>query len=196
VVRVERTDADSLRDALAAARGHDRREAYLIQREARPPLLTCDDGCQRPAYFRILSYLGELKPFWWASQESVGHGRPSYRLVTPEEIRRLRLQPVLAYARALGELSGLEWFSTELCLDDGQEESRFVVTTPDCRERSVLAIDYLNDQCDVDVQTRWAGAPPDDVVRAYARRFARTAWEVKQEKTSRSETILSLRLAA
>ena len=48
----------------------------------------------------------------------------------------------------------------------------------------MLAIDYLNDQCDVDVQSRWAGVPPDDVVYAYARRFARTAWEVKRDKAS------------
>ena len=38
VVRVERTDPDGLKAALAAARDHDRREAYLIQREVRPPL--------------------------------------------------------------------------------------------------------------------------------------------------------------
>lgn len=182
VVRVDRTDPDGLTAALAAARNHDRREAYLIQREVRPPPLACDDGCQRPAYWRILSYQGELKPFWWSSQESVGQGRPSYHLATPEELRRHRLQPVLSYVRALGELSGLEWFSTELCLGDGQEESRFTVAGPDGRERPVLAIDYLNDQCDVDVQSRWAGAPPDEVVRAYACRFARMAWECKQAR--------------
>ena len=195
VVRVDRTDPDGLRDALAAARGHDRREAYLIQREIRPPLLGCDDGCERPAYFRVLSYLGDLKPFWWGSQESVGHGRPSYRLVTPEDMRRHRLQPVLSYVRMLGELSGLEWFSTELCLGDGPEESRFAIMGADGRERPVLAIDYLNDQCDVDVQSRWAGAAPDEVVRAYANRFAHTAWEIKQAKTPRTEGVIALRLA-
>src|SRR5438477_331564 len=83
VVRVDRTDANGLAAALAAARNHDRREAYLIQREARPPLLTCDDGGDRPAYWRVLSYLGELTPFWWGSQAAVGHGRPSYQPLTP-----------------------------------------------------------------------------------------------------------------
>ena len=165
VVRVDGTDAAGLTTALTAARNHDRRDAYLIQQEVRPPVLMGDDGAERPAYWRVLSYLGELTPFWWGSQQSIGHGRMSYRPATPHEVWRLRLQPVLAYAKQLGELSGLEWFSTELCLGDGVEESRFAVTGADGRERPVLAIDYLNDQCDVDVQSRWAGAPPDDVVR-------------------------------
>ncbi len=193
-MRVDRTDPEGLRSALAAARGHDRREAYLIQREVRPPRLACDDGNDRPAYWRVLSYLGELMPFWWGSQESVGHGRPSYHPLSREEIHRHRLQPLMEYTRELGELSGLEWYSTELCLGDGPETSRFTVKTADGRERAVLAIDYLNDQCDVDVRSRWAGAPPDDVVRAYARRFARTAWEVKRETARRSGVALPLRL--
>jgi len=196
VVRVERTDSDGFKTALAAARNHDRREAYLIQREVRPPRLACDDGRERPAYWRILSYLGELIPFWWGSQAAVGPGRPSYHPVSREEVHRHRLQPLLAYTRSLGELSGLEWFSTELCLGDGPEESRFMVTTADGRTRPVLAIDYLNDQCDVDVRSRWAGAPPDDVVRAYARRFARTAWEAKRETKGWTGNGLPLRLAA
>src|SRR6202035_4615227 len=147
VVCVDRTDPDGLRSALAAARGHDRREAYLIQREVRPPRLACDDGSERPAYWRILSYLGELTPFWWQSQESVGHGRPSHCPLSWAEIHRHRLQPLLAYTRGLGARSALECFSTELCLGDGPETSRFTVTTADGRQRPVLAIDYLNDQC-------------------------------------------------
>ena len=137
-----------------------------------------------------------MTPFWCGSQQSVGHGRPSYRPLTPHEVWRLQLRPVLAYAKMLGELSGLEWFSTELCLGDGPEESRFTATTADGRARPVLAIDYLNDQCDVDVQGRWAGAAPDDAVRGCARRFARTAWEVKQAKAGRPEGVVPLRMAA
>ena len=153
VVRVDRTDPDGLEAALAAARDHDRREAYLVQREVRPPLLACDDGRERPAYWRILSYLGELTPFWWGSQES-RRPRPAE---LPARVARRRsiatgCNRCWRTPGRLGELSGLEWFSTELCLGDGPEESRFTVTTADGRERPVLAIDYLNDQCDVDVQ--------------------------------------------
>jgi hypothetical protein len=43
-----------------------------------------------------------------------------------------------------------------------------------------VAIDYINDQCDVDVQSRWPGAPPDAIVRQVAERFADAAWSYRQ----------------
>jgi len=89
---------------------------------------------------------------------------------------------VLAYAQALADLSGLDWFSTELCLSDGPEESRFAVIGADGHERPVVAIDYLNDQCDVDVQSRWPGGPPDVFVRRVAARFAEEAWRLRQSR--------------
>ncbi len=79
-------------------------------------------------------------------------------------------------------MSGLDWYSTELCLSDGPETSRFTVTGADGRERPLLAIDYLNDQCDVDVQSRWPGAPPDRYVQHVAERFAEEAWRLRQSK--------------
>jgi hypothetical protein len=181
VKRVDRTDAGSLAAALAAARQHDPQDSYLIQREVRPPLLPCEDGCDRPAYWRVLCCQGEWMLFWWTTRERCGAGQPSYRMVTAAEMHRHRLQPVLAYARALGELSGLEWFSTELCLSDGPDDSCFSVRPADGLERPIVAIDYLNDQCAVDVQSRWPGALPDRVVQHVARRFVETAWRLRQQ---------------
>src|SRR5204863_516350 len=124
-----------------------------------------------PAYWRLHYCLGDLIPFWWTPWAG-DPGRASYRRVTGAECQRHGLWPVFAFTQALAEFSGLEWFSTELCLSDGPEASRYRVRClardADGNERDtlrpVLAIDYLNDQCDVDVQSRWAGAPPDDVV--------------------------------
>jgi hypothetical protein len=174
IARTDRTDPDGLAGALHAARQHDRQDAYLIQREVRCPRLACDDGVARPAYWRILYCLGELIPFWWSSQEPE-QGRPSYRRLTANEVRRHRLRPVLRYAAALVGVCRLDWFSTELCLSESDEPSRFRVTADDGRRLPVVAIDYVNDQCDVDVQSRWLGAPPDGVVRYLAERFADAA---------------------
>jgi hypothetical protein len=185
VVRVERTDPQGLAEALAGARSFDRQDAFLVQREVRPPLLGCEDGRARPAYWRVLNCLGEWTAFWWQPLAgrlgSPGEARPCYRILTPAEMRRHRLQPVLQYARELADLTGLEWFSTELCLGDGPEVSRHTVTGPDGRPRPVLAIDYVNDQCDVDVQSRWPTGVPDLVVRRIAGRIAEAAWRVRQE---------------
>jgi hypothetical protein len=180
IVRVDRTDSDSLAAALAAARQFDRHDAYLVQREVSCPRLACDDGVLRLAYWRILYCLGELIPFWW-SHDEMEHGRPSYRRLTAAETLRHGLKPMLAFAAELARLTRLDWFSTELCLSDGREPSRFTVTDAEGRERPVVAIDYVNDQCDVDVQSRWAGAPPDAVVRHLAERFAEAAQVQRQE---------------
>jgi hypothetical protein len=185
VIRLENTADESILAALTAVRQRDRQESYLLQREIRSPLLRCEDGVDRPAYWRVLYCLGEWLPFWWSPPDRQGReptlARPSYAPVTTAELRRHRLQPILDYARALQELSGLDWFSTELCLSDGDEPSIYSVPGSDGRERSVLAIDYLNDQCAVDVQSRWVGALPDWAVWLLAQRFADEAWRCRQE---------------
>jgi hypothetical protein len=178
VVRVGGSD-EALAAAIAAARQSEPEESLLLQREVQPPLLACEDGTARPAYWRVLFQMGEVFPFWWGPQERVGPG-PSYVALTPAELRRHRLQAVLAYVRSLAELTGLDWFSTELCLGDVGDSSDFSVTDAAGRERPVLAIDPVNDQCDVDVQSRWPGAAPDDVVRQVAHRFAERAWQLRQ----------------
>jgi hypothetical protein len=195
VVCVDGTDPDRFAAALTDARRFDPRDAYLVQREVRCPVLACEDGWNRPAYWRVLCCLGERTVFWWSPQDKVNPGAPSYRLVTAGEMQRHRLQPLLDYARALEERTGLEWFSTELCLSEGAEPSRYTVTGADGRDRPVVAVDYVNDQCAVDVQSRWAGALPDEVVRHLAERFAEAAWRVRQQKL-RPESVAFWRAVA
>jgi hypothetical protein len=179
VVRLERTDPESVQAALQTARQAHPHDTLLIQREVTCPLLRAEDGQERPAYWRVLYCLDELIACWWTRQGPES-GRPSYSRMSTAEIRRLQLQPILAYAQDLAGLSGLNWFSTELCLSNGSEPSSFHVRGADGKERPVVAIDYLNDQCDVDVQSRWLGAPPDAVVRHAAGRFAEAAWRRRQ----------------
>jgi len=153
-------DQPAIEAALKEVRDRNAHDSLLIQREARCPGLMCDDGVSRPAYWRVLCCLGEMIPFWWSKHEP---GRPSYRRVTHAEVQRHQLAAMLAYVRELASLSRLDWFSTELCMCDEPQ-------------RRIVAIDYFNDQCDVDVQSRWCGAPPDDVVQYLAVRFANAAW--------------------
>jgi hypothetical protein len=181
VVRVDRPDVAALTSALTYARNFDRKETFLVQREVPCPRLADQDGVDRPAYWRVLYCLGELLPFWWNPGEPEQR-RPSYQPLRPREICRHGLGPMLAAVRALADVSGLEWFSTELCLSDGPEQSRFKV-----RGRPVVAIDYCNDQCDVDVQSRWPGAPPDQIVGYLAERFAAAA-EQRARATRRVKT--------
>ena len=98
---VIRTTADDFPDALAAARAQEP-GAYLVQREVRPPLLHCDDGVARPAYWRVVVCLGELTAFWWRPAASLAPGQTSYRLVSRAEFLRYRLQPLLRLCPGTG----------------------------------------------------------------------------------------------
>src|SRR5262249_3623573 len=110
------------------------------------------------------------------------------------EVRRLGLDSVLDYAADLAQLCGLDWFSTELCLGDRNEPSRYDVRPAALGAAfPVVAVDYVNDQCDVDVQSRWPGAPPDDVVRHVAERFAEEAWRLRRPS---AEDVIALRVTA
>jgi hypothetical protein len=169
----KRIDPEDIETSLVSARQADRSGAFLVQREVQPPLLACEDGVARPACWRVIGCVGEWTAFWCQTQDRL-------RPVTAAELRRHRLQPVLAYARALGELTGLEWLSAELCLGDGPDFSRITVPGPDGRPRPVLAIDGVSDRCDLAVQGRWPGGLPDAFVRRVAGRFAEEAWRLRR----------------
>src|SRR5207302_351862 len=78
-------------------------------------------------------------------------------------------------SRELARLCRLNWFSTEVCASQGGELSKYHVPGPDGKLLPIVAIDYINDQCDVDVLSRWLGGPPDTYVRHVADRFAEAA---------------------
>lgn len=174
VVRVDKCTPDRLEVAVRESRRHHPGDTILVQREVTCPRLRLEDGTERWAYWRVVYCMGELIPFWWHRGE-VEQGRPSYRRVSGVDIKRLELHGVLAYARELVKLCGLNWFSTELCASEGTEPSRFGVPGPDGKQLPLVAIDYVNDQCDVDVQSRWLGGPPDAFVCHVATRFAEAA---------------------
>jgi len=190
VVRAEATSPKALAAAVAAARDQDRSETYLLQRGVRCVRLRSEDGIERPAYWRVVHCLGDFMAFWWDRSE-VDRGRPAYLEVTPAEVLHHNLQPLYDAAEALADLCCLEWFSTEICLSAGVEPSRFRVRGRDGVDRPLVAIDYVNDQCDVDVQSRWLGAPPDAVVAHVAERFAEAA-----ARRNWASTAAQIRLAA
>jgi hypothetical protein len=174
VVRIENCTQERLQTALRDARQQHPHDSILVQRGITCPRLRSEDGAERWAYWRIINCMGELVPFWWHKAE-VDQGRPSYERVSGSDIKRLKLHDILAYSRDLAELSGLSWFSTELCASEGGEPSNHHVPGPDGKLLPLVAIDYVNDQCDVDVQSRWLGGPPDAFVRHAANRFAEAA---------------------
>ncbi len=174
VLRIESCDIYRLRTSFREVRSLFPRDAILIQRCVPCPRLRAADGVERWAYWRIAYCLGEAIPFWWCKSEA-DHGRPSYKRLSAADIKQLRLQDLLTYCRDLAELSGMRWFTSEICASENSELSRYQVPGPSGKTLPLVAIDYMNDQCDVDVLSRWPGGPPDAFVRHVAERFAEEA---------------------
>jgi hypothetical protein len=180
VVTVGHADDEAFLTALSEARSHDPRETFLIQRAFQSPILESDHG-PRAAHWRVLYCLDEITIFWWTPLTESGDG---YQEVSADEVERLGLRPIYQYAQALADLSGLDWFMSELALSPFTELSRFAIMGEGGDEWPLVAVDYLNDQCDLDVRSRTPGAPPDDFVQGLAWRLAELAWALRQHSYS------------
>jgi hypothetical protein len=127
---------------LARSASQSQCETFLIQELVKPRNL---DG--RVAWFRVFYVVGEVIPCWWDPHDG------EYQLVTPYEKRTYHLSPLEHMVRKIARLSGMDFFSTEVALT---------------AEGHFIAIDYLNDQCDMNSKSYYTSGVPDAVVRRIA----------------------------
>jgi hypothetical protein len=127
-------------------------EKYLLQRKITPRDL---EG--RPAYWRVFYVFGSLWWCWWNCFTD------RYSEVTPEEIERLRLEPIGREMRRLAALTGMNFFSSEIAQVESGE---------------FVWIDYVNDQCHMLTQSANPKmGVPDRVVEGIANRLVEAAAE-------------------
>lgn len=160
-------DARSDLTGIAAARDFDRNDDFLIQRQVQYAWLRDDDGELRPAWWRVYFLFGEIIPCWWSPESG------EYRLASLRELWLHELLPIARLTAEIARLTHMDFFSTEICMADepAPKDARY-----QAGGRPFYVIDYVNDQCDLRCQSRSASAPPDDVVRHFADRFADIAW--------------------
>lgn len=115
---------DGTRAALDAARAFDPDDHYLLQEFVTPSVL---DG--RPAWFRVYNCFGHVSICFWHPETH------ATTLVTLEELERYDLHELCCVSRRIAQISGYQWFSSEIALTerDGQ--------------RVFLPVDYLNNKC-------------------------------------------------
>jgi len=154
-------------EAISTARDFDRGDDFLVQRQVPYAFLPDDQGDTRPAWWRVFYLFGEMIPCWWNPENG------EYRLMSLRELSMNELLPLARLSAEIGRLSGMDFFSTEICL---AEEPAMPGAQYQAAGRPFYVIDYVNDQCDVRCQSRHASAPPDEVVRHLAERFADLAW--------------------
>ncbi len=129
--------AESLKDVIDT-RQHHKNDKYLLQETVKPKLL---DGNR--AWFRVLYGFGEILPCWW---NDVTH---EYRRITHEEETRYAIGVLRGMMRTIQEVCRLDFFSSEIALT---EEGKFIV------------VDYVNEVCDMRLQSKHRDGVPDDIV--------------------------------
>ncbi len=130
--------AESLKDVIET-RQHHKNDKYLLQETVKPKYL---EG--NKAWFRVLFAFGKIIPCWW---DDVTH---IYRLVTIEEERTFRIETLRDVMNTIRKVCKLDFFSSEIVLTG---ENKFVV------------VDYVNEVCDMRLQSKHKDGVPDDVVQ-------------------------------
>ncbi len=128
-------------------------DKYILQEKIYPAML---DG--KRAWFRCFWAFGNTIPTWWDDQTHL------YTELRTEEIRMYKLHKLMNITNTIAGNVGLDFFSTEI-----------VLTT----HNIFLAIDYVNDQCDMRLSSIHHDGVPDNVIRQIIQRMLR---EVVKEK--------------
>ena len=133
--------AESLKDVIET-RQHHKNDKYLLQERIIPVELA-----QHRAWFRVFYAFGLVLPCWWNDQTHV------YEELTPKDEEAFGLQPLRSVAATIQQICGLDFFSTEVAMTSAE---KFVV------------VDYVNEMCDMRLQSSHADGVPDQVVFSIA----------------------------
>jgi hypothetical protein len=129
--------AETLKEVIEARQSH-KNDKYLLQETIKPIELA-----GRRAWFRVFYAFGEIIPCWW---DDLTH---MYSELTESEERQLSLAKLRTTTLKIHSICNLDFFSTEL------------VCTGDNR---CIAVDYVNELCDMRLQSRFPDGVPDAVV--------------------------------
>ncbi len=138
--------AESLKDVIEA-RQHHRNDKYLLQETIRPAML----GSRR-GWFRVFYAFGDVIPCWWDDLTHV------YTFVEDADRKMPCLDQLRTITLSIQRICQLDFFSTEL------------VVTP---EHKIVAVDYVNEICDMRLQSIHPDGVPDSVVRTICQRLVR-----------------------
>jgi hypothetical protein len=142
--------AETLHDVLTARKELES-DKYLLQEKIQPRTI---DG--RRCWFRCFYVAGKVLLSWWDDHTHV------YQVVTPHEEHYYHLRSLRKIVRAIAEVSGLDFFSSEIALREATsfESSHFVV------------VDYVNDMCDMRTTEIAADGLPNPLYSGIVERLA------------------------
>ncbi len=144
---------------IAQARNFDRGDNFLLQEKINPVEL----GSKR-AWFRVFHVFDTIIPCWW--DDLTAH----YEHLTEEEFRNHHLSPLVKTVAKIADINPMVWFSTEIAIDKKFGQPRFV------------AVDYVNDQCDMTAQSQDKTGVPDTIVEFTAKCIIEAAHHLVHNK--------------
>ena len=137
--------AETLKDVIES-RQHHKNDKYLLQEKITPVRFH-----NRKAWFRVFYICGAVIPCWWDDDTHI------YGTITHSEVSDAGLHPLIGITRKIWEVCKLEFLSTEIAMTS---EKKFVV------------VDYVNDICDMRLQSKHGDGVPDVVVSEVCKRIA------------------------
>jgi hypothetical protein len=131
--------AESLKDIIET-RQHHKNDKYLLQEKVVPAYLA-----DHRAWFRVFYAFGLVLLCWWDDQTHL------YEEITPEQEEAFGLGQLRTTAKTIREICGLDFFSTEVAFTAAN---------------SFIIVDYVNEMCDMRLQSRHTDGVPDRVVKS------------------------------
>jgi len=140
------------------ARDYERKFDWLIQK-----MMSWTRLGDRAAYLRAYNVCGHRTLMWWAQDNSP----TAYQLLSWDDLRKYDLMGAVQIIDRLADLTGMDFFSSEIAITKETGPDRFVL------------IDYVNDQCDMD-HTDSPYSPPEEFSRFVCQRLAEFTYQKKQ----------------
>ncbi|MBI4534837.1 MAG: hypothetical protein HY708_01075 [Ignavibacteriae bacterium] len=151
--------AETLKDVVDS-RQHHKNDKYLLQEKIQPTFLNGQKG-----WFRVFYVFGLVIPCWWDDETHL------YKTVTDSELMSLGLQQLIDITTKIWEVCRLDFFSTEIA---ATPKGKFVI------------VDYVNDICDMRLQSKHGDGIPDQVVLDICRQIA---FHLKSRLNQRRESM-------
>ncbi len=139
------TGAEGLREIIDT-RQHNKDDKYLLQQKIEPAML---DG--RRAWFRPFYVFGKIFVCWWDDLTHI------YFEASPGDIAKHNLRNIENVVKKIYGVCKLDFFSTEIAITS---------------ERKLVAIDYVNEMCDMRLKSKHYDGVPDNIVEQIARQIA------------------------
>ncbi len=129
-------------------------DKYLLQEKIYPALM---EG--KRAWFRSFWAFGKPIPVWWDDQTHL------YKGLTKDEVYKFKLKKLFNITKTIANVIHLDFFSTEIVFT---EKNQFI------------AIDYVNDQCDMRLKSKHPDGVPDEVVKQIIKNMLKMIIQIKK----------------